>query len=82
MLNSSSIASPCEASTLKLYSFYLYQGSSPSSVLVCCHLATLEFQVAAQFSKDFTDDLVCSSQQQARPRGIRVMLASLRVSTG
>ena len=43
---------------------YLYQDSSQVACRFCRHLAALEFQVAAQFSKDFTDDLVCSSQQQ------------------
>ena len=43
---------------------YLYQGSSQVACWFCRHLATLEYQIADQFSKVFTDDLVCSSQQQ------------------
>ena len=65
MLNSSSMLSTHEASTPKLYppSFF-YQGSSQVACWFCRHFAALELEVSDQFSEEFLDDLVRSSQQQ------------------
>ena len=60
MLNSSSMLSTYEASHL----LCLYQGSSQVARWFSRHLAAFELQVSAQFSEDFCDDLVRSSQQQ------------------
>ena len=60
MLNSSSMLSTYEASPL----LCLHQGSSHVARWFSCHLAAFELQVSAQFSEDFRDDLVRSSQQQ------------------
>ena len=65
MLNSSSMFSIYEASTPKLYLLTLsLPGFVPSSALVLSSFTALELQVSAQFSEDFLDDLVRSSQQQ------------------
>ena len=42
----------------------LHQGSAHVARWFRRHLAGLELQVSAQFSEDFLDDLVRSSQQQ------------------
>ena len=61
----SSILSTYEASDPKLYTFHrFYQGSFQVALRFCRHLAALELQISDQFSEDFFDDLVRSSQGQ------------------
>ena len=50
----------CEVARL----LWFYQGSSQVARWLCRHLAALELQVSAQFSEDYFEDLVRSSQQK------------------